>query len=106
MLASFQIVYTRTMAAETLVGTPDPEEPEAWLHQTLAELLEVDPDALVLERDDELLSVGDSLVLIEAAEAVEERYGVRIEDEELEEAKTVGQFLDMLRRKIGELPED
>lgn len=94
------------MTAETLVGTPDPEDPQAWLHQTLAELLEVDPDALVLERDDELLSVGDSLVLIEAAEAVEERYGVRIEDEELEEAKTVGQFLDMLRRKISELPED
>lgn len=71
----------------------------------LAEILEVDPKEIAESSSFEDLD-ADSLVLIELVEALEEELrekveGFRIEDEDLEELRTVRDAVDYVVSKVG-----
>jgi len=44
---------------------------------------------------------ADSLDLVELVEALEEEFGVRIDDEELADIATVGEAYDLIAAKLG-----
>ena len=69
-----------------------------WLKEQLVEILGVDaedlsPDTNLLDDLD-----ADSIDLIEVVNTAEQRFGVVIEEQELYEITTVGEFLDVLAR--------
>ncbi len=96
------------MPAETHVeGTPmNREEVLALIRDRLADILEIEPDTIG-EGDsfqDDL--EADSLALIELVEALEEEVGertvgFRIEDEDLEDLKTVRDAVDYVVARTG-----
>lgn len=95
------------MPAETHVerGPLDREQVFALVRDRLADILEVEP-ATIQEGDsftDDL--EADSLALIELAEALEEEVGertvgFRIEDEDLEDIKTVRDAVDYVLARL------
>jgi len=104
------IVFPRrsAMPAETHVEQPPMDRAAvfALIQDRLADILEIDPSA-VHEGDsfaDDL--DADSLALIELVEALEEdigerTVGFRIEDEDLEDLKTVRDAVDYVVAKLG-----
>lgn len=96
------------MPAETHIeGTPmNREEVLALIRDRLADILEIEPDT-INEGDsfqDDL--DADSLALIELVEALEEEIGertvgFRIEDEDLEDLKTVRDAVDYVVARAG-----
>ncbi len=96
------------MPAETHIeGTPmTREEVLALIRDRLADILEIEPDT-INEGDsfqDDL--DADSLALIELVEALEEEIGertvgFRIEDEDLEDLKTVRDAVDYVVARAG-----
>ena len=82
------------------------DEVVALIRDQLGEILEIDPDSVELTSAfvDDLNA--DSLALIELVEALEgelgERsVGFRIDDEDLEDLKTVGDAVDYVMAKLG-----
>jgi acyl carrier protein len=65
-----------------------------------AEVLAVDPDQVTMEASfaDDL--DADSLDLVELVMALEEEFGVTVEEEELEDIKTVGQAYNLIKGKM------
>lgn len=96
------------MPAETHVeqGPMDRDQLFALIRDRLADILEIEPDT-ISEGDsyqDDL--EADSLALIELVEALEEELaersvGFRIEDEDLEDLKTVRDTVDYLVARLG-----
>ena len=96
------------MPAETHVEqtTPDRGEVFELIRDRLADILEIDPSRIT-----EGASFGedlgaDSLALIELVEALEEELGertvgFRIDDEDLEDLKTVRDAVDYVVAKLG-----
>jgi acyl carrier protein len=96
------------MPAETHVerGEMDRQQVFELIRDRLADILEIEPDAI-----SEGSSFGDdlnadSLALIELVEALEEEIGertvgFRIEDEDLEDLKTVRDAVDYVSAKLG-----
>ena len=65
----------------------------------LAELLSIDPETITM---DSLIidNLGaDSLDLVETIMTVEEEFGVKFEDEDIEGLKTIGDILEYISRK-------
>ena len=97
------------MPAETHVerGPLDRQEVFELIRDRLADILEIEPSAIT-EGDsfaDDL--EADSLALIELVEALEEELGertvgFRIEDEDLEDLKTVRDAVDYVFGRLGE----
>jgi len=96
------------MPAETHMEQP-PASRESiveLVRDRLADILEIDPDQ-IREGDsfaDDL--EADSLALIELVEALEEEFadrtvGFRIEDEDLQDLKTVRDAVDYVHGKVG-----
>lgn len=98
----------KTVPAETHVeGEPmDRDQIVALVKDRLAEILEIEPsaigegDAFAEDLD------ADSLALIELVEAIEEELaersvGFRIEDEDLEDLRTVRDAVDYVVAKLG-----
>ncbi|MHB8669740.1 MAG: phosphopantetheine-binding protein [Acidimicrobiales bacterium] len=97
------------MPAETHVerGPLDRQQVFELVRDRLADILEIDPSAIV-----EGASFGDdlnadSLALIELVEALEEELGersvgFRIDDEDLEDLKTVRDAVDYVLGRLGE----
>ncbi|MCU0270961.1 MAG: phosphopantetheine-binding protein [Acidimicrobiales bacterium] len=96
------------MPAETHVGQEPMSRQEVldFIRDRLADILEIEPsginegDSFVDDLD------ADSLALIELVEALEEELGersvgFRIEDEDLEDLKTVRDAVDYVMAKIG-----
>ena len=96
------------MPAETHVeqGPMDRQEILTLIRDRLADILEIEPSS-INEGDsfaDDL--EADSLALIELVEALEEELGersvgFRIEDEDLEDLKTVRDAVDYVAAKMG-----
>lgn len=95
------------MPAETHVnGTPmSRSEVFAIIRDRLADILEIEPSTISEGQSfaDDL--DADSLALIELVEALEEEFGercvgFRIEDEDLEDLKTVRDSVDYVLRKL------
>lgn len=96
------------MPAETHVeqGPIDRQEILALVRDRLADILEIEPSS-INEGDsfaDDL--DADSLALIELVEALEEELGertvgFRIEDEDLEDLKTVRDAVDYVHARVG-----
>lgn len=96
------------MPAETHVerGEMDRQQVFELIRDRLADILEIDPDTIA-----ESSSFGDdldadSLALIELVEALEEELadrtvGFRIDDEDLEDLKTVRDAVDYVSAKLG-----
>jgi acyl carrier protein len=96
------------MPAETHVerGEMDRQQVFELIRDRLADILEIEPDAIR-----EGSSFGDdlnadSLALIELVEALEEELadrtvGFRIDDEDLEDLKTVRDAVDYVSAKLG-----
>ena len=89
------------MPAETHVaqGPIGPDEVYRILRERLAEILEIDEDRIKLESSFTEDLDADSLALIELVEALEEELsertvGFRIDDEDLEDLKTVRDAVD------------
>lgn len=71
------------------------------LRAQAVEVLDVDPATVTREaRLGETLE-ADSIDLIEIAGALEQRYGVELEDHEIYDLETVGQFVDLVARKLA-----
>ncbi len=88
---------------------PDPNRTEVFelIRDRLADILEVDPGAISegSSFSDDL--EADSLALIELVEAIEEEMGernvgFRIEDEDLEDLRTVRDAVDYVFDRVGE----
>ena len=97
------------MAAETDVdkGPLDRQAVFALIRDRLADILEMDPSGIAegASFTDDL--DADSLALIELVEAIEEEMGernigFRIEDEDLEDLKTVRDAVDYVVGRVGE----
>ena len=68
------------------------------LKEILAEQLGVDEDSITAQTNIDDLG-ADSLDLVEAVMNIEEAFGVNIDDDEIENLKTVGDFLDYIANK-------
>ncbi len=97
------------MPAETHVerGPLDRQQVFALIRDRLADILEIDPTAIAegASFSDDL--DADSLALIELVEALEadlssREAGFRIEDEDLEDLKTVRDAVDYIVGRVGE----
>jgi len=93
--------------AETHVetGPIGPDDVLALIRERLAEILEIDEDAITLDATFTSLD-ADSLALIELVEALEEDLGERtvgfsIDDEDLEDLKTVREAVDYVVARLG-----
>lgn len=95
------------MPAETHVegGEMDRDEVLTLIKDRLADILEIDPDS-IKEGDSFVDDLdADSLALIELVEALEEEIGersvgFRIEDEDLEDLKTVRDAVDYVVARL------
>ena len=97
------------MPAETHVarGEIGPEEVLRILRERLAEILEIEEATITLEANFTEDLGADSLALIELVEALEEELsersvGFRIDDEDLEDLKTVRDAVDYVHGRVGE----
>lgn len=96
------------MPAETHVRQSPPEREEVFdlIRDQLADILELEPSQ-VAESSSFVDDLGaDSLALIELVEALEEELsdrtvGFRIEDEDLEDLKTVRDAIDYVMERVG-----
>ncbi len=96
------------MPAETHVRQSPPERDEVFdlIRDQLADILELEPSQ-VAESSSFVDDLGaDSLALIELVEALEEELsdrtvGFRIEDEDLEDLKTVRDAIDYVMERVG-----
>src|SRR5215211_5560018 len=96
------------MPAETHVGGSPlgPDDVLAIIRERLAEILEIDDQAVTLDaRFSEDLE-ADSLALIELVEALEEELGERtvgftIDDEDLGDLRTVQEAVDYVVARLG-----
>jgi acyl carrier protein len=68
------------------------------LKEILSEQLGVDEDRITVQTTIDDLG-ADSLDLVEAVMNIEEAFGVNIDDNEIENLKTVGDFLDYIANK-------
>lgn len=95
------------MPAETHVegGAMDREEVLTLIRDRLADILEIEPDS-IKEGDSFVDDLdADSLALIELVEALEEEIGertvgFRIEDEDLEDLKTIRDAVDYVVARL------
>ena len=94
--------------AETHVekGPPDRQEVFELIRDQLADILEIEPSAISESASFAEDLDADSLALIELVEALEEELGersvgFRIEDEDLEELRTVRDAVDYVVAKLG-----
>ena len=96
------------MPAETHVeqGPLDRAAIVTLVQERLAEILEIEPDS-ISEGDSFVDDLdADSLALIELVEAIEEELseravGFRIDDEDLEDLKTVRDAVDYVHARLG-----
>ena len=96
------------MPAETHVRQSPPEREEVFdlIRDQLADILELEPSQ-VAESSSFVDDLGaDSLALIELVEALEEELsdrtvGFRVEDEDLEDLKTVRDAIDYVMERVG-----
>ncbi len=95
------------MPAETHVegGKPDRAGVLDLVRNSLAEILEIEPSAIAEGSSFDHLG-ADSLALIELVEALEEELGERtvgfhIDDEDLEDLKTVRDAVDYVMDRVG-----
>lgn len=96
------------MPAETLKepGPPDRRQVFELIRGQLADILEIDPSRVTEASSFTEDLNADSLALIELVEALEGELnehssGFRIEDEDLEELKTVRDAVDYVVAKLG-----
>jgi acyl carrier protein len=94
--------------AETHVekGPPDRQEVFELIRDQLADILEIEPSKIGESDSFSEDLDADSLALIELVEALEEELGersvgFRIEDEDLEELRTVRDAVDYVVAKLG-----
>ena len=95
------------MPAETHVerGPMDRKEVFELIRDRLADILEIDPSGIAESASFNEDLAADSLALIELVEALEEELGertvgFRIEDEDLEDLKTVRDAVDYVVAKL------
>jgi acyl carrier protein len=86
-------------------GPLGPDDVLALVRERLAEILEIDEDTITLDSTFAGLD-ADSLALIELVEALEEDLGERtvgfsIDDEDLEDLKTVREAVDYVVARLG-----
>ena len=67
-----------------------------WLKPLLAELLEIPEDEVVLEAELMGKLGADSLMVVEIAQEVESKFGVKVFDKELGKFVTVGDIVNFL----------
>ena len=95
------------MPAETHVegGALDRQQVFELIRERLADILEIEPSAIVESASFNEDLAADSLALIELVEALEEELGertvgFRIDDEDLEDLKTVRDAVDYVVAKL------
>ena len=64
-------------------------------------ILDVDPDLITVDAMLGETLDADSVDLIEIAGVVEQKFGVQLEDHELHDLVTVGDFVSLVARKRG-----
>jgi acyl carrier protein len=96
------------MPAETHVerGELDRQQVFELIRDRLADILEIEPSAISESSSFQDDLSADSLALIELVEALEEELsdrtvGFRIDDEDLEDLKTVRDAVDYVAAKLG-----
>ncbi len=96
------------MPAETHVeqGPLDRRQVFELIRDQLADILEIDPDGITESSSFAEDLDADSLALIELVEGLEEELGertvgFRIEDEDLEDLRTVRDAVDYVHAKLG-----
>ncbi len=96
------------MPAETHVGNGPLERPQVFelVRDLLADILEISPDTIAESSSFSEDLDADSLALIELVEGLEEELGersvgFRIDDEDLEDLRTVRDAVDYVYAKLG-----
>ncbi|HEV2953199.1 MAG TPA: acyl carrier protein [Candidatus Dormibacteraeota bacterium] len=77
----------------------------ADLQELAAEILGVDPEQVQMEVSFARDLAADSLDLVELIAAVEDKYGVELPDEELEQMKQIGDLWHFLEAKQASAAE-
>lgn len=72
----------------------------AWLQARFAEILELDPAEITEDKDFADLD-ADSIDLIEVVNRVERDFGIQIEEQQLYDVETVGEFVDLIDRELA-----
>ncbi|WP_441280634.1 phosphopantetheine-binding protein [Tardiphaga sp. 862_B3_N1_1] len=70
------------------------------LHELLKAHLNLDDDREITDADTFIELGADSLDMVEMVLATEQEYNFDMDDDALEKAKTVGQFLDLVQRYV------
>lgn len=71
-----------------------------FVKEQFAVILEIDPSEIT--EDSDLADIdADSIDLIEVVNAVERTYGLQIEEQELYDIVTVGEFLDVVEVELA-----
>jgi acyl carrier protein len=104
----FKMTTGEAVPAETHVekGPPDRQEVFELIRDQLSDILEIEPSSISESASFAEDLDADSLALIELVEALEEELGersvgFRIEDEDLEELRTVRDAVDYVVAKLG-----
>lgn len=77
------------------------QEIEEKVREVLVEQLACDPAEVTLEADFDKDLGADSLDLVEAVLALEDAFGVKIPEEEMEGVETVGDAVSLVSEKLG-----
>jgi acyl carrier protein len=79
--------------------TQTKEDIETFVFEAIATF---GPDPEAVNRDATLESLDvDSLDLVELGQMVEERYGLRLQADDMADVKTVGDAIDVIAAKVG-----
>lgn len=79
--------------------TATPDQVEQVVNESLAEF-GPEPDEISRDATFEQLDV-DSLDLVELGQIIEERFGVKLEGDDVKDLKTVGDAIDLIVRKAA-----
>ena len=95
------------MVSETPARPVEADEVFRIIRERLADILEIEESRITLEASFTEDLSADSLALIELVEALEEELGersvgFRIDDEDLEDLKTVGDAVDYVVARLGQ----
>ncbi len=94
------------MVSETPARPVEADEVFRIIRERLADILEIDEERITMEASFSDDLAADSLALIELVEAIEEEVGertvgFRIEDEDLEDLKTVRDAVDYVCARLA-----
>ena len=78
---------------------------EQEIKDVVVEILEVDPSEVKLDGPLDQITQIDSVALLEVLVTLERKYGISIQEEDLQQISQLGQVVELIRKKQAEKTE-